>query len=95
MLYDFWKLPLVLLCFCLSDAAADSSRDFDRLDFSLLVVTPIIIFIHKQIGMFFVLFELVNNNTSVLADILLLQSYIVLSYTCIFYCIILSMLYLF
>ena len=79
MLYDFWKHPLVLLCFCLSDAAADSSRDFDRLDFSLLVVTQIILFIHKQIDMLFDLFELVNNNTSVLANILFLQSYIVLS----------------
>ena len=78
MLYNFWKHPLVLICFCLSDAAADSPRNFDRLDFSLLVVIQIILFIHKQIDMLFDLFELVNNNTSVLADILLLQSYIVL-----------------
>ena len=79
MLHDFWKHPLVLLCFCLSDAAVDSPRDFDRLDFSLLVVTQFILFIHKQIDMLFDLFELVNNNTTVLADILLMQSYIVLS----------------
>ena len=97
MLYYFWKHPLDLLCFCLSDAAADSPRDFDRLDFSLLVVTQIILFIHKQIDMLFDLFELVNNNTSVLADILLLQTCshtLFYHYTCIFYCIILSMLYL-